>query len=139
MILPLKNDDFCSARLVIKEGAIGSVSKDDESCIKNEDFCIKNEEFRIKNEDFCIKYEDVCIKNDGLCRSTASTPISLIPATISSTFAVAVCFVYTCPRLIELFHIYMPALDRPLSDCRYAPMVFGADNKVLRLMKLYQK
>ena len=32
-----------------------------------------------------------------------------------------VCFVYTCRRLIDLslLSIYMPAIDRPLSDCRY--------------------
>ena len=39
----------------------------------------------------------------------------------------AVCFVYTCRRLIDLSPIavciYMPAIDRSLSDCRYAAAV----------------
>ena len=36
-----------------------------------------------------------------------------------------VCFVYTCRRLIDLslLCIYMPAIDRPLSDCIYMPAI----------------
>ena len=46
----------------------------------------------------------------------------------------AVCFVYTCWRLIDLslLCIHMPVIDRPLSGCRYSVFLRGGPDSVRR-------
>ena len=112
----------------------GAVSKNEEFCMKNDEFCMtnqelctKNEELCIKNEEFCIENDELCIENDELCRHRCGRAgqCTLLNVAVQQyrirhgpgALEGADSRGGTCLMLSALY-VYMPAIDRPLSDCR---------------------